>query len=177
MYGRTTYPCNAMTNVSIPFKSYVPCNSTPVDNKRSIGYVPPVRIPDSIAALSESDRMAKQECPAYVTQLTTAPFYDCSGSSSFSGPQTTIVPVVPGTPTPSVAVGTTPASVTMSIRAQQVQQASTNPYNPATRFSQYFPPAPIPYCRPMRYPSKDPLPSVNVCQPIRRFTGIPDTTG
>jgi hypothetical protein len=172
MYGRTTYPCNAMTNVSIPFLSQTSCAPISRSNKTSIGYYPPVRI--GVAALSESDRIASLSCTAVVTQIAAG---SCDGSQRSTGPQTTQVPVIPGGSLPYVAVGTVPASVSMGIQRDRVLATATNPYNPETRFSQYFPPAPIPYCRPIRYPSNDPKPSVNTCLPIRRFTGIPDVPG
>jgi hypothetical protein len=64
------------------------------------------------------------------------------------------------------------ASFTVTNRAAQVVAAANNPYNPNTRFSQYFPPAPIPYCPPVKYVIADTLPSVNTCRPIQRFTGV-----
>ena len=170
MYGRTTYPCNAMTNVTIPFLSQTTCAPPSRNAKTSVGYCPPVRV--ARAALSESDRIATigAGCMATVTQIAAG---SCDQSGSSTGPQTTQVPIVAGCPPPYVPVGTVPASVSMRIQRDQVLAAENNPYNPATRFSQYFPPAPIPYCRPIRYASNDSKPSVNTCLPIRRFTGIP----
>jgi len=170
MYGRTTYPCSAMTNVTIPYLSRTPCPPSMRRNKTSVGYCPPVQI--TRAALSESDRMAAQVCPATVRQITSGSC-DVSGSQGSLFPQTTIVTMRPGDTPPYVTVGSVSASTSTVAKQQQILEAANNPYNPATRFSQYFPPAPIPYCRPIRYPSNDPKPSVNTCLPIRRFTGIP----
>jgi hypothetical protein len=51
---------------------------------------------------------------------------------------------------------------------------ANNPYDPATRFSQYFPPAPLPYVCPERIPNNDPKPSTRECIPITRFIGSKD---
>lgn len=55
--------------------------------------------------------------------------------------------------------------------ATAVVDAATDPYNPATRFAQYFPPAPLPYVCPERLPSKEPAPSSVPCAPVTRHVG------
>ena len=162
MYGRTTYPCNAMTNVVIPYLSRTVCCPPSRPNKTSVVCCPSPPIPDHIAARSESDRIASLHGPAKV-RVASSPL---CGLPTVS---TATILVRPGDTPPYMPVGTVPASTTTSRKQQQAVEAP--------RFSQYFPPAPIPYCRPMRYPSNDSKPSVNVCLPIRRFTGIPTPPG
>jgi hypothetical protein len=147
-----------MTNVVIPFASQTVCCPPVRRNKTSVGCCAPVKIPDSIAALSESDRMAARACPAFIRQPGSL---DCQAATTT---QAVTQAVVPGAPPPYVTVGTTPASVTTQMKQQQAVGA-------AERFSQYFRPAPLcPLV--VRYPSTDPKPSVNTCLPIRRFTGV-----
>ena len=124
MYGRTTYPCNAMTNVTIPFLSQTTCAPPSRNAKTSVGYCPPVRV--ARAALSESDRIATigAGCMATVTQIAAG---SCDQSGSSTGPQTTQVPIVAGCPPPYVPVGTVPASVSMRIQRDQVLAAENNP--------------------------------------------------
>jgi len=84
----------------------------------------------------------------------------------------TSVPIVAGGPIPYVDVGTTSASATTNQRGLNVVNAATNPYDPATRFSQYVPALPRPYISsicPVRTPSNEPLPSSKPCIPITHF--------
>ncbi len=71
----------------------------------------------------------------------------------------------------AVAVGTVPASATLRRTAQQIQIVESDPYNPVTRFTKYFPPAPLPYVCPERLPSNEPLPPATECIPPQRFQG------
>ena len=154
------------------YRSNKQCGFGPVYNLRSVGYTPPVVT--NVAAVPESVRVTAETCPSlFVTTNVIAP---CSANSTISvvttNKQTTLIPTVPGAPIPYVTVGTIPASRVVQGKAQAVVAQSVDPFNPNTRFSQYFPPAPILYCPPVRGPNTDPRPSVNVCQPIRRFTGV-----
>lgn len=85
-------------------------------------------------------------------------------------------PIVATQP-PVVNVGTTPASVTTTAAAVAASNAAVNTYNPATRFSQYFPPAPLPFMPPsmFRVPNNDPKPSVVTCTPLRRYESTAET--
>jgi len=154
------------------YRSYKQCGFGPVYNLRSVGYTPPVVT--NVAAVPESVRVTAETCPSlFVTTNVIAP---CAANSTISvvttNKQTTLIPTVPGAPISYVTVGTVPASRVVQAKAQAAVAQSFDPYNPDTRFSQYFPPAPAPYCPPVRPPNNDPLPSVNVCLPIRRFTGV-----
>jgi len=171
MYGRTTYPCSAPTNVVIPFKSQTVCCPPVRLNKTSVGPCCPVVIPDSIAAQSESDRIASKVKSVFATTPAVA---DCVGGTGtgVNNVQQSTTPVTPGAPIPYISTSAPAASFTVTNRAAQVVAAANNPYNPNTRFSQYFPPAPIPYCPPVKYVIADTLPSVNTCRPIQRFTGV-----
>ncbi len=73
--------------------------------------------------------------------------------------------------TAPVTAGTVPASATLRRLTQQAQINESDPYNPITRFTKYFPPAPLPYVCPERLPSNEPLPSTAECIPIQRFQG------
>ena len=154
------------------YRSYKQCGFGPVQNSRSVGYTPPMKT--NVPAVPESVRMTNEACPSLF--VTTNVIVPCASNSTISvvttDKQTTLVPTVPGAPVSYVTVGTVPASQGVLAKAQAAVAQTTDPYNPATRFSQYFPPAPIPYCPPVRGPNLDPRPSVNVCQPIRRFTGV-----
>jgi hypothetical protein len=170
MFGRTTYPCSQPSIITIPYASQPPKGCCPPERsiKTSVGYCCPVVIPDSIQAQAESSRIASK----VKTVFTSSP-----ASQNCGGPlivqQTT--PIVPGAPIPYVPAGAPAASITVQQRAAQVVAASVNPYNPATRFSQYFPQQPLLlHCQTVKYVKADTLPSVNVCRPIQRFTGLPN---
>jgi hypothetical protein len=72
---------------------------------------------------------------------------------------------------PYIPTTTTPASVTTSQLRANIQLSESNPYDPATRFRQYFPPAPLPYICPERIPNNEPKASTRPCLPIQRFHG------
>jgi hypothetical protein len=147
--------------------------------KDSIPYCPPTPSPGS--AITESERMIlNQPSFAWVTAqigptcIVDVPPQQSTIGSAGSGTVTTrrvLVPVAPAAPMPYVQVGTTPASLTTQQRVSDVNTQAYNPYDPASRFTQYFPPAPIPYICPMRMPNNDPKPSTRVCVPITRFHG------
>jgi hypothetical protein len=71
---------------------------------------------------------------------------------------------------PYVTVGTIPARITTQQAATAAIASANDPYNPATRFTQYFPPAPLPYICPERIPNNLPIPT-SVCIPVTRYEG------
>jgi hypothetical protein len=154
------------------YRSYKQCGFGPVYNLRSVGYMPHVATNKS--AVPESMRMATEVCPTLFVTTTTSEIATTNSTTCITTTynQTLSVPTIPGAPLPYVTVGTVPASVSVAAKGAAAAAAASNPYNPDTRFSQYFPPAPIPYCPPARSPNTDPRPSVNQCMPIQRFTGV-----
>ena len=130
---------------------YNPCAPGISNNTRSVPLCPP--IVGQGAAIPESARMASVGCiSSYVLGTVVA---------------TTLSPIV--------NVGTVPASVTTAARSQSTMTVNT--YDPATRFSQYFPPAPLPYIPPSmnRVPNNDPKPSVEPCVPAQRYESTAET--
>lgn len=127
-------------------------------------YCPPVASPGS--AKSESARMAEQQCRTALVTTQLGPA--CGGPVS----QTVRVEVrVPAAaPMPYVDVGTVPARITTQQAATAAISTGYDPYNPATRFRQYFPPAPLPYVCPERIPNNLPIPTT-VCIPVTRYEG------
>lgn len=117
-------------------------------------------------AIPESARMAQEQCSfAWVATQGTP---TCSSTS----PNTVVqVPLIAGTPPPVVPVISVPASASMNGQKQVVANSESDQYNPATRFAQYFPAPPIPYCPPMRMPNNEPLPPMVPCMPPTRFQG------
>jgi len=105
-------------------------------------------------AIPESTRVMAQTCPT--TYVLGQPVTN----------QPTLVPVQ-----------TIPASATTAAAARAVQQQESDPYNPATRFSQYFPAEPLPYIEPrtMRVPSNEPLPSIVPCQVVKQYESTAET--
>lgn len=167
------------------YAKYNHCCKPPARRKDSTPYCKPVISYGQ--SLTESDRMAKEVCSTmYVTTyvgpscLTAGSGNGSSGGGSSaentvaSAKVQTTVPVIPGGEIPYVEVGTIPASLTIRQTATNVVALANDPYNPATRFSQYFPPAPIPYICPERIPNNDPKPSTRDCIPITRFIGSKD---
>ena len=135
----------------------------PVPNKSSVPYCCPVSSPGS-GAIPESARITVAPCKyAWIQSSTSDP---CN-------PQPVVISTIvsPGAPYPLVPIGTTPASKTMQQQKQILANDVSNPYNPETRFAQYFPAPPIPYCPPTRVPNNDPKPSTRECVPIRLFQG------
>lgn len=121
-------------------------------------------------AIPESARLIAQRCPEmWVT--TNEPISCANGDAASSGTtrvQKIRVPTTTGT-LPIVQVGTTLASVTTQYKATQVLNNASDPYDPATRFAQYFPPQPpVPPC-PERIPN--PAPPDRPCVPNMRFHG------
>ncbi len=132
-----------------------------------------------VGAIPESMRMFSQRCPNAWVATQTDPACLTSNpdvpapAPAVDTPRVKIVqiPVAPGAEMPYVSVQTVPASNTVQQRAQAVIALATDSYNPDTRFSQYFPPAPIPYECPERIPNNEPKPSTADCIPITRFHG------
>lgn len=172
VYGRTTYPCSAPTNVVIPFASRTVCCPPEPKQKTPVGPCCPVVIPDTIQAQAESSRIASKVKSVF----TTVPTYpNCVNNNGGASVQQSTSLLTPGAPIPYASTGAPAASKTVQSKAAQVVAASTNPYNPTTRFAQYFPKQPpLFYCETPRYVKADTLPSVNTCRPIQRFTGIPN---
>jgi hypothetical protein len=104
--------------------------------------------------LSESQRVLEQQSP-----------------SSFIN--NVLTPVLPGGyNVPLMVVETIPASLTLIQRQTLSIYNANDPYNPATRFSQYFPPAPVPYVCPPTQPNNSPqAPIVPCIAGTGRFTG------
>lgn len=118
-------------------------------------------------AIPESSRMLERQCSTlWVT--TVLPTY-CGGSTVEKVKLE--VPSTPGIPPVPVPVTSMPASVTTQMKGSDVLLAASDPYNPVTRFSHYFPPQPPGVICPERLPSRDPKPSTRECLPIRRFHG------
>jgi hypothetical protein len=129
---------------------YNPCACHSIVNVQSLPYVKPIVGRGN--SLPESARVAAETCSNVVVDHVQ-------------------ITVVPNTPIPPVPVRTVPASNTTAAAAQAVILQETNPYVPATRFSQYFPAPPLLYVVPrtMRVPNNDPKPSTRECIPNRRF--------
>jgi hypothetical protein len=138
-------------------------NTYPVNNQRSVPYCPPLASPGP-GGIPESSRITTEQCGiAWVQTVTTNP---CN-------PQPVVIStiVTPGAPMPLVNVTSTPASATIQKQKQIIANNVSDPYNPDTRFAQYFPAPPLPYVCPVRLPSNEPPASLQTCQPIRRFQG------
>lgn len=139
----------------------------------SIPYTP--KLKPTIAqtnSVPESVRLHAKDCAnVTVTVSDSSPLYGLPIYAVENPPNRLYLPVIPGYPMPMTEVGTTPASQTTQRRALVTQIVAKDPYDPDTRFTQYFPPKPVPYQCPARLPSNDPLPSVRICQPIRTFQG------
>jgi hypothetical protein len=136
-------------------------------------YCPPVNSPGQ--AIPESARIAEQQCsPAVVTTQIGPSCVDSTTTPNSGAPvsQTVrvLVPVPRAGPMPYVNVGTVPARITTQQAATAAVESSYDPYNPATRFRQYFPPAPLPYICPERIPNNLPIPT-SVCIPVTRYEG------
>jgi len=133
------------------------------NNLRSIPYCCSVSSPGP-GGIPESARVAVEQCGVAWIQTT---------STDICNPQPIVVStiVTPGMPIPIVDVTSTPASATLQKQKQSLNNLVSDPYNPTTRFSQYFPAPPLPYEPPVRLPSNEPPASLQTCQPIRRFQG------
>jgi hypothetical protein len=145
------------------YKRYNHNCSIPVNNMRSIPLCEPMPSPGP-GAVPESTRIAVEPC-------TTAWVAATPKSVCDPQPTKTQVAVIPGMPYPIVDVVTVAASKTIQQQKQALENLTSDPYNPATRFSQYFPAPPIPYCPPTRVPNNDPKPSTQPCRTVVRFQG------
>jgi hypothetical protein len=159
------------------YAKYRPCPQPQQLAKTRIPYCCPPAAPGP-GAIPESTRMIREQCGSAWVTTTRGP---AAGPTPCEGEDRTVrvqVPVAAAAPPPYVDVGTTPASVTIQQNQTNVLAASSNPYDPSTRFAQYFPPAPLPYVCPERIPNNLPLPP-DRCVPVTRFSGSaanPQTT-
>lgn len=136
-------------------------------------YCPPVSSPGY--PIPESSRIAEQQCRnAIVTTQRGPSCEDATSNTEGGGPVSrtvrVVVPVPAAAPMPYVDVGTVPARLTTQQAATAAVTTASDPYNPATRFRQYFPPAPLPYICPERIPNNLPIPT-SVCIPVTRYEG------
>lgn len=136
-------------------------------------YCPPTRSPGS--AIPESARMVEQQCrTAWVTTQIGPPCEIATSNPTSGSPVSQTVrvevPVPASAPMPYVVVGTVPARITTQQAATATIASGYDPYNPATRFRQYFPPAPLPYVCPERIPNNLPIPT-SPCIPVTRYEG------
>jgi len=150
------------------YSRYRPCPPTAVQ-KTSIPYCPPV-VGSGPGAIAESAHLAQKVASCGSAWVQTIPGPRLCGVSEPTGGVIRVA-VPPAGPLPVVEVGTVPASLTTQQAATATLFDATNPYNPATRFAQYFPPPPVPAPCPFRMPNNDPKPSTRDCIPIRRFMG------
>lgn len=124
-------------------------------------------------AIPESSRIMKTHCSTvWVTTFTGVPSDDqILHQSTVSRVQKIQVPLNLGTTPAFVPVENRPASQTTANLANTVQRIESNPYNPDTRFSVYFPAPPVPYECPERLPNPVYQTSTADCLPLRRFQG------
>lgn len=116
------------------------------------------------SAVPESSRIAAERCTPFYTHTVSS---DCSGARVVQ----IVVPVVPGGDVPYVDVKTVSASATVQSIKQSLLATQQDPYNPQTRFSQYFPPTPPGCVTPVRIPNNIPLPPETPCIETRPFQG------
>ncbi len=116
-------------------------------------------------AIPESARVIQNQCPEVWLTVTDTPTCTDSGRVKI------LVPTTPGLPPPAAIVANTPASQTTQNKSVAVLNNASNPYDPATRFAQYFPPQPPGVECPERLPNNLPLPSTRPCIPVTRFHG------
>ena len=81
------------------------------------------------------------------------------------------VPVIPSLGPPIAVVASQPASVALQQKTAARQLMESDPYNPTTRFAQYFPPAPVPLPCVVRLPNTNPPVPLPPCIPPTRFQG------
>jgi len=176
MYARFKYGCG-------PAPKLNPTPLTPA----------PLPAPPTAPILLESERMASQVCAtAWVTAPCGPPSCDTIGAGTvlnnkigvpieyqtaipWTGCSTTTtriqVPVIPSQGPPVVAVASQPASVALQQKTSARQLMESDPYNPTTRFAQYFPPAPVPLPCVVRLPNTNPPVPLIPCIPPTRFQG------
>ena len=148
------------------YKSGSSCCPTPIQNSETSGIPESMRLQQKVC--SQATVTINTNMP-YPQPDTFVPFQPDPPPSD--APNKILVPTSIGVPIPLVTVGTKSASRSQQERAYNIIFRQTNPYNPDTRFNQYFPPPPIPYVCPERLPSNDPLPSTAPCLPLQRFQG------
>lgn len=169
MYRRYNHcsPASSYTPTWPPYTS-PQCPPLPTYNPRSIPYIPG---PSTMAGLytiqPESVRMVQDQCSTMflTVQNTISPCQPVGLTRVIQ------VPVIPGAPLPVATVGTVPASLTTQQQTQALLLVQSDPYNPTTRFAQYFPTPPLPYCPPARLPTNEPPAPLFPCVPTQRFQG------
>lgn len=165
MYNRYKYCCPGPTPATLRPSPSVCCPDRLAGSSKA-GSNP--------GAIPESARVLKEQCPTAWVQ-TVVPTMCIDSDAANPGATVQVqkiqVPVQKGSMPPSVPVVTTPASVTSQLRSTAVLMNASNPYDPTTRFSQYFPPQPPGYECPERIPNNLPKPSTRDCVPVSRFHG------
>jgi hypothetical protein len=123
-------------------------------------------------AIPESARILQQQCSTlWVTTVLPTNCIVGNGSGSTVEKVKLAVPSNPGSAPVPVPVTNLSASLITQMKGSDVLLAASDPYNPATRFAQYFPPQPPGVPCPERLPSRDPKPSTRDCVPVSRFHG------
>lgn len=123
-------------------------------------------------AIPESSRLAARRCGTI--WVTVPPRSSCGssgGGETANEPEKVEIPITASDVIPVQTVETTPASATVRLTAERVRQQESNPYNPATRFAQYFPAPPLPYVCPERIPNNGPAARISECVPVARYSG------
>jgi len=176
MYARFKYGCG-------PAPKLIPTPLTP----------PPLPAPPTAPILLESERMASEMCPtAWMTISCPPASCDTIGAGTVLNATAGIpieyrtaipwtgcavptqriqIPVIPSQGPPVAVVGGQPASVALQQKTTARQLMESDPYNPTTRFAQYFPPAPVPAPCIVRLPNTNPPIPLIPCIPPTRFQG------
>ena len=146
-------------NVEPPFVSTISTLTSSITFQSAILSTPTdyVALGNSYKSLSESGRMQAQQCTTMY--ISNAPVPVQRGDSNNI---------------PYVDVIATPASGTTQSIQTAVLFAGNNPYNPATRFTQYFPRLPPPPPCPVAVPNPGYVPP---CVPPTMFRGSVENVG
>jgi len=146
-------------NVEPPFVSTISTLTSSITFRSAILSTPTdyVALGNSYKSLSESGRMQAQQCTTMY--ISNAPVPVQRGDSNNI---------------PYVDVIATPASGTTQSIQTAVLFAGNNPYNPATRFTQYFPRLPPPPPCPVAVPNPGYVPP---CVPPTMFRGSVENVG
>ena len=121
-------------------------------------------------AVPESIRITRGACPT--VWITSDVPNECPAMQSGTYKARTQVPVAGKS---YVDIGNSASSLTTQRRSAAAIYSSQSMFNPATRFSKYFPPAPLPYVCPERIPSNEPMISLMPCMPLLRYRGSAET--
>ena len=151
------------------YKKYNPCPPQP-KLRFEAPYEPHQSSPGP-GAIPESVRITSEQCnPVWLTTAV-VPMCQSTITTQTGRVQKIQVPFIPGQPPAYAVIQSVPASLTTRQNAIATVAQGANPYNPATRFSQYFPPAPVPLPCPVRPQPIQPPPQPDNCVPITRFKG------